>query len=99
MKTRHRNLLSAFASRRLCCAVLAATACYFVQPVSLRSFSGELSSAKLVKNAIEQDRNAKASRAKPLRAARLRNEGGRRLLLDREKLKGRFFDVPPLPSF
>lgn len=91
--------LAALASRGLGCAVLAATVCYFAQPLSLRSFSGELSDTRLVKTAAEQSRAAKAGKAGSLQERGQRMDGARRLLKEKNKLKGRLFDVIPYPSF
>jgi hypothetical protein len=90
---------SALASRGFCCAVLAATACYFAQPFSLRNFGGELNSTRFVKTAVQQGREGKAGKAGPLRERAQRMDGARRLLKEKDKLKGRLFDVFPYPSF
>ena len=98
MKHSKPSLLSAFASTRLCCAVLAAAAIDVAQPFSLRNFGGELNSTRLVKTTLEHNKAGSAGRTKPLQGSRLRN-GDRRLLLEKDKLKGRLFNVSPLPSF
>jgi hypothetical protein len=91
---------SGFAARKLCCAILAATAvCYFAQPFSLRSFGDELNSTRFVKTAVEQSRASKAGKAGPLAERGPRMDGARRLLKEKDKLKGRLFDVIPYPSF
>ena len=95
-KTSH---LAALASRGLCCAVLASSACYFAQPFSLRSFGDELNSTRFVKTAVEQSRASKAGKAKPLAERGQRMDGTRRLLKEKDELKGRLFDVIPYPSF
>ncbi|MBO4295506.1 MAG: hypothetical protein J5863_01960 [Desulfovibrio sp.] len=91
--------LAALASRGLCCAVLASSVCYFAQPFSLRNFSGELNSTRFVKTAIEQSRASKAGKASPLAERDQRMDGAKRLLKEKDKLKGRLFDVIPYPSF
>ena len=90
---------AAFASRGFCCAVLAASLCYFAQPFSLRSFVGDLNSTRFVKTAVEQSRASKAGKARPLAERGQRMDGTRRLLKEKDKLKGRLFDVIPYPSF
>ena len=91
---------SGFAARRLCCAILAATAvCYFAQPFSLRNFSNELNSTRFLKTAIEQSRNSRTGRTSSLRERAQRKDDARRLIQEKDKLKGRFFDAVPYPSF
>ena len=95
-KTSH---LAALASRGLCCAVLASSACYFAQPFSLRNFSNELNSTRFLKTAIEQSRNSRTGRTSSLRERAQRKDDARRLIQEKDKLKGRFFDAVPYPSF
>ena len=90
---------AAFASRGVCCAVLAASVCYFAQPFSLRSFGGELNSTRHFRTAVAQSRASKAGKAGPLAGRGQRMDGTRRLLKEKDKLKGRLFDVIPYPSF
>ena len=90
---------AAFASRGFCCAVLAASLCYFAQPFSLRNFSNELNSTRFLKTAIEQSRNSRTGRAGSLRERAQRKDDARRLIQEKDKLKGRFFDAVPYPSF
>ena len=95
-KTSH---LAALASRGLCCAVLRRDICSGGLPHSLRSFVGDLNSTRHLKTAIEQTKASKAGKAGPLAGRGQRIEGTRRLLKEKDKLKGRLFDVIPYPSF